>query len=326
MQLRQSRDGHDTPKGAQVTLGRPPAQPATGTGTARFAIVARNATETNLRLLEAAGRLGYEAVLVEPEAAAATLGRNDIALGRLDVLPSLDGPEPGLEALRVLEHHGVAVVNRAGALLAAHDKLVTALRLASSSLPHPRTAHVGDDVEIDFDLPVVVKPRFGSWGADVTLCRTRASLRRCLRSLRLRPWFQQQGAIVQELVDAGARDLRLLVADGAIIGAVERVAAPGEWRTNIALGGTRRPVEPPAAASYLATRAAAAIGADLVGVDLLPDGQGGHVVLELNGAVDFTQEYALDGQDVFARAIGVLTARYARRHEETTSQEASPVA
>jgi glutathione synthase/RimK-type ligase-like ATP-grasp enzyme len=49
-------------------------------------------------------------------------------------------------------------------------------------------------------------------------------------------------------------------------------------------------------------RAAAAVGGDLVGVDLLPDERGWRVI-EINGAVDFTDDYALDGRDVFARAV-----------------------
>jgi glutathione synthase/RimK-type ligase-like ATP-grasp enzyme len=48
--------------------------------------------------------------------------------------------------------------------------------------------------------------------------------------------------------------------------------------------------------------AAAAVNGDLVGVDLLP-ADGGWRVVEINGAVDFTDEYALDGRDVFERAI-----------------------
>src|SRR5262249_35627050 len=80
------------------------------------------------------------------------------------------------------------------------------------------------------------------------------------------------------------------------------VAAPGEWRTNIALGGSRRPANPSAGACALALQAAAAIGGDLVGGDPLPDGDGWRVI-EVNGAADFTEQYPPDGRDVFARAI-----------------------
>jgi hypothetical protein len=48
-----------------------------------------------------------------------------------------------------------------------------------------------------------------------------------------------------------------------------------------------------------AIAAATAIGAELVGVDLLPVGPGQHVVLELNGAVDFAPVY---GTGVFSAA------------------------
>ena len=51
--------------------------------------------------------------------------------------------------------------------------------------------------------------------------------------------------------------------------------------------------------------AARAIGADLVGVDLLPVGPGRYVVLEVNGAVDFTAEYA-PRSDVFRDALFAL--------------------
>jgi hypothetical protein len=47
---------------------------------------------------------------------------------------------------------------------------------------------------------------------------------------------------------------------------------------------------------------AARAGAALVGVDLVPDGEEGWTVLELNGAVDFTEAYA-PGRDVFADAL-----------------------
>jgi RimK family alpha-L-glutamate ligase len=272
----------------------------------RLAIVARKLSTTNCGLLEAARRLGLNAIVLSPEEAGSRLRAGDVVLGRLDVLPSMDGPEPGLETIRRLQEQGVLVLNRAGALLGAHDKLMTALKLAASGLPHPRTAHVDATTEATFEFPVVVKPRFGSWGRDVSICESRADLERRLRDLGRRRWFRRHGALVQELVPPAGHDLRIVVASGEVVGAVSRVAAPGEWRTNIALGGVRRPAAPPPEARELAIRAASALGTDLVGVDLIPDGQGGWMVLELNGAVDFTPDYDLDGGSVFELVLRAL--------------------
>src|SRR5204862_3116364 len=123
-----------------------------------------------------------------------------------------------------------------------------------------------------------------------------------LAELRNKPWFAATGAVVQELIPPLGHDLRCVVAGGCVVGAIERWAAPGEWRTNISLSGTRRPTVPPPRACELAVAAAGALGIDLVGVDLLPTGAGEYVVIELNGAVDFTHEYAAD-YDVFAETV-----------------------
>lgn len=270
---------------------------------AMLALVAHRRHGTNGLLAERG------AFVVSPAAAARTLGQGDVALARLDVRRDLGGIEPGMATLRRLERAGVHVLNQADALEAMHDKLLTAMRLRHVNLPHPCTAYLAPSASAaGIALPAVVKPRFGSWGRHVHLCSTRNQLRRCLRELREESWFEQQGAIVQELVPPTGRDLRVLVAGGEVVGAVERVAAPGEWRTNVALGGTRRPARPNARARALALAAAAAVDADLLGVDLLPV-PGGYTILELNGAVDFTPEYALDERDVFALTLDALERR-----------------
>jgi RimK family alpha-L-glutamate ligase len=271
----------------------------------RLALVAQRATPTNLTLAAAAPP-GVEFLLLSPAEAVEELGRGDAALGRLDVLPTLDGVDDGLWALGSLAAAGVRTLNRASALLAAHDKLLTARFLLRAGLPHPRTRLLlpGEPLP-ELLLPVVVKPRFGSWGKGVTRLDTHAALRRHVEELGEEPWFSQHGALVQELVPPQGSDLRLVVAGGSVVGAVERVAALGEWRTNVALGAHRRPVDPPPLARMFALAAAAAAGADFVGVDLLPDGEGGWVVLELNGAVDFTAEYSL-GRDPFVAAAWEL--------------------
>ena len=136
------------------------------------------------------------------------------------------------------------------------DKLRLARHLKRHRVPTPETA-VYAGGECPFDSVVVVKPRFGSWGRDIELCETEEALRRHLRDVESRAPFRH-GALVQELVPPEGFDLRVIVAGGVAVGAVKRVAAPGEWRTNIALGGTRVPTEPPTTALDLAVQAAAA--------------------------------------------------------------------
>jgi RimK family alpha-L-glutamate ligase len=277
-------------------------------------IVAGRSTVTNELLVGALHERGVPAELVRAEQAIRHARGNDVVLGRLDVRRTLDGVEEGVSELRRLGRRGVRVLNPPAALLACHDKLETAIRLARFGLPQPATAHVGAGVRPPrIVFPVVVKPRFGSWGCDLLLCESEIQLKRGLRRLRNRPWFQRQGAIAQTLVPPAGFDLRVVVAGGRVVGAVERLAAPGEWRTNVSLGGSRRPVDPPEEARVLATAAAAAVGGDVVGVDLLPLPHGGYVVLEVNGAVDFTSEYSLDGNDVFDEVAAAVTREAGER-------------
>ena len=266
----------------------------------QVAIVAHHRTSTNVALTVA--RPGLR--ILEPATAARTLGEGDVAIGRLDVSEGLDGIETGLWELARLEGAGVRVLNRPRTLVAAHDKLATSRALGDAGVPHPRTAHVTSPSDnIPFEPPVVVKPRFGSWGQDVVLCHDAAALRRHLAAMAERPWFASHGALVQELVPPRGHDIRVIVAGSSVVGAIRRVAPPGEWRTNVALGAVREPVEPSNEACELAIRAAAAVEGDLVGVDLLPGGEGELVVIEINGAVEFNAAYSVHGADVFGRTL-----------------------
>ena len=294
--------------------GHAVAVPAPRTAT-RVAVLGTDASTTNGSLVRAWCSYGIEAVLVAPGEIEAWLREGDTVLGRLDVIPTLDGVESGLLELLFLERRGVHVLNPAAAVITAHDKLLTARTLSRAGVPHPQTVHWRPRGDFpDIGLPVVIKPRLGSWGVDVFRCESEEELQRALADVRGRPWFQRYGALVQELVPPAGYDLRLVVAGGRVVGAVRRVAAPGEWRTNISLGGTRRKARPSAAACALGIAAAAAVHADLVGIDLLPAGDG-YTVIELNGAADFDIDYSLSGHDVFreaAVALDLLPARLGR--------------
>ena len=263
--------------------------------------------ETNPLLVGAWRDAGIDAVLLGPEEARWQLAAGDVALIRLDVRETLDGVEPGLRLLSGLPQRGVRVLNPSGALLAAHDKLITVRRFSALGIPHASWQHVtSPESAIQLDPPFVVKPRFGSWGRDVFLCETGQELKACLRAVAQKQWFVEHGALVEELAARTDHDLRLIVAGNRVVGAARRDAAPGEWRTNVSLGGSLTNEEPDPAAVALGCRAASAIGIDLVGVDLLPVPGEGYVVLELNGAVDFDRRYSLRGGDAYLDAAAAL--------------------
>jgi RimK family alpha-L-glutamate ligase len=275
----------------------------------RFALVAGRPTPTNSSLACALLEGGWEEM--SPREALAALRPGDVALGRLDVLPTLDGVEEGLWVLGALAARGVRVLNDRATLLATHDKLLTARLLRRHGLPHPRTSHVRDGRSSpQFTGPAVVKPRFGSWGSDVHRCDDIGRYHARLADVRASDWYGKHGALVQELVAPAGYDLRIIVVAGRVVGAIYRVAPEGEWRTNVALGATREIVEivPPDAAA-LAVEAARVAGGSLIGVDLLPDESGGWIVLELNGAVEFTHEYA-PSYDIYVE-VGLALQREA---------------
>ena len=274
----------------------------------RFGLIAHKPSETNVELV-ARGWPGADSMLVEPQRALRQLRSGDVALNRLDVLPTLNGVEEGLWIVGQLEAHGVRVLNSASALLSAHDKLLTARLLASAGLPHPRTVRLTRTRDAAaFLYPVVAKPRFGSWGQDVVICANESELGHYLAASLAKSWGRA-GAIVQEFVHHGGSDLRLVVAGGKVVGGATRRPQPGEWRTNVALGAVIEPVSPDPLACELAVTAARTLALDLAGVDLVSTLEG-YVVIEVNGAVEFRRLYSK--RDVFAAAMAGLARRNVR--------------
>jgi [lysine-biosynthesis-protein LysW]--L-2-aminoadipate ligase len=280
----------------------------------KFAVVAHRRSATNAALVAAARAWGFDSELLDPHRALTSLQPGDVALARLDVREGLDGIERGTGELERLVAGGVDVRNRPAALVVAHDKLLTARTLRHAGLPHPPTTLISPSLPAAVpELPLVLKPRFGSWGRDVELCWTSDELDAALVRLQRKPWFREHGALAQELVEPRGWDLRIVVAGGRVVGAACRIARKGEWRTNAALGAQIESVQPPPLACALALAAARAARTDLVGVDLLPT-QNGFVVLELNGAADFRPVYA-PLRDVFSDVVAALLGDMADQRE-----------
>jgi glutathione synthase/RimK-type ligase-like ATP-grasp enzyme len=179
----------------------------------KFAVVAHRRSATNVALVDAARARGLDAELLDPQRALGTLEPGDVALGRLDIREGLDGIERGTGELERLAAGGVDVRNPPGTLVVAHDKLLTARTLRLAGLPHPHTTLISPALPAAVpELPLVLKPRFGSWGRDVVLCSTADELDEALVRLQSKPWFREHGALAQELVEPRGWDLRVIVA------------------------------------------------------------------------------------------------------------------
>jgi glutathione synthase/RimK-type ligase-like ATP-grasp enzyme len=96
----------------------------------------------------------------------------------------------------------------------------------------------------------------------------------------------------------------LFVLGGGVLGAIERRAEG--WRTNRARGGLAVAARLPDAWAALAVRAAAAVGAEYAGVDLLPARDGTVYVLEVNGIPGWRGLQEATGIDIAAALVARL--------------------
>jgi RimK family alpha-L-glutamate ligase len=150
---------------------------------------------------------------------------------------------------------------------------------------------------------IVVKPLFGAMGAGIVRIEDRDVAHRVFRALELeRTVYYVQRTIAA----AGRRDLRVLVVGHEVAGAMERVTE--SWRANIARGARPRAVVLSETERGLALAAAAAVGADVAGVDLLVTLDGETVVLEVNGIPGWQALQSVCDEDLTQRVVTTCEA------------------
>ena len=233
----------------------------------------------------------------------------DAVLARIIPGGSLEQVIYRVDALHWIEDRGVLVMNSPRAIERTVNKFYTTALMYEAGLPTPQTIVCE---QVDAVMPairelgdVVIKPIFGSLGHGMVRVSEPEVARRIARSLeQTRTVFYLQKAI-----DHGGRDIRVFVVGGAVLGAIERRAPEGEWRTNVAIGGSATPCDLPDEWAQLAIRAAAAVGADYAGVDLLPSRDGQVFVLEVNGIPGWEGFQKATGIDVAGAIVGCLVAR-----------------
>jgi RimK family alpha-L-glutamate ligase len=223
-----------------------------------------------------------------------------------------------VDALHALVARGVPCINGPRAIERTIDKFLASALLAEAGVPTPRTIaceHAEDALEAFEALggDVIVKPLFGSMGAGMTRVDDADVAYRVFHALALeRAVYYLQETLPHD------RDLRAFVIGGRVIAAIERVTAG--WRGNLARGATAVPAQLTAAQRRLCVDAAAAVGVDYAGVDLLRAADGRDYLLELNSIPGWSGLQRATGADVAAAldahlesvVTGVRPARAAR--------------
>jgi ribosomal protein S6--L-glutamate ligase len=283
------------------------------------------------RLLAACARRGVAAT-VDPAALAAFVDDREVEVhlgnrlaSSFDALLLARGlgrsgdPDVQFEIYRALEGTGAVVVNRIDALLAAQDKLRTSWLLRRAGVPTPRAAAAQSAREAVAALAMlgeaVVKPLAGSLGDGLERVRPDRAGRR-----RLLDRMERDGAVyLQQFVAHPGEDARLFVVGGRVAGAMARIAALGEWRTNVERGARVRPLHPDRMMSGIAVRAAQALGLDWAGVDVVT-GPTGPTVLEVNGNPSWVGILEATGEDMaepIAEHVWARAQRQAARSKLT---------
>lgn len=258
-------------------------------GDRRVAVLASRVGADEKRLFDAFDRRGVPFDHVDTRSQWFAAGRH--ALPWSLALNREIGQFRAAYAARCLTAAGVEVVNSTEATEVCGDKWRTTLALEAAAVPTPRTA-LGLTPQAalaaldSIGYPAVIKPLVGSWGRLVVPLRDRASAEGVLEYAAALPGPQSHLVYVQELIEKPDRDIRVIVVGGQVLGAVYRTGE--SLRTNVALGGQTRPCEVTPEIDKLSLQAAAAVGTDIAGVDLIEDRDGRLLVLEVNHRVEFS--------------------------------------
>lgn len=204
-----------------------------------------------------------------------------------------------IDALHALEAAGVRVVNSTSCLEIAIDKFRSLQLLQTKGLPIPETVacqNVTQAMEVfqKWGRRAVVKPMFGGEGRGIMRVEDDELAARTFKTL------VQLGTVIylQEFIPHQGYDIRVMVMQERTW-AIRR-SHPTDWRTNISRGAIAEPILLEPEWHDLATRATAALGAQVAGVDLLIDQEGRPRILEIN---------AVPGWKGLQQALGVDFAR-----------------
>lgn len=184
-----------------------------------------------------------------------------------------------------------------------HDKLNQTLRLQMAGLPIIDTYYSNSFSLLKklrkSNWPMVFKPVDRSLGWGVVSYNSITEVKAPKNKMSNHDYI-----ITRKLPNKG--DFRVLVLGNKVIGAIKRTAPPGEFVTNMAVGGKGIRVKVTKEMKHLAVKAAEVFKLEFAGVDLMKDEQGSIRILEVNESPVFQGFEKATGINVAGKIVEYL--------------------
>ncbi|SEL51166.1 ATP-grasp domain-containing protein [Haloferax larsenii] len=289
-----------------------------------------NSRETKA-ISNAVTAVGHDAVWLHEEAIGIDVSETGVAFEPdVDVVVNrllLSKSSTPLEDLSIASCYAAArpVLNDPRNVLFSIHKHATATRLAAADVPVPHSYLATDEAHLNdarsaFELPFVYKTAIGTNGGGTWLVD---------HDKTISPTVDGRRAFIQTYLDPDDddhRDLRVYIVGDEIIGAMYRYAPAGDWRTNVALGGTVEDATDDLSqqAAGIALRAVRALGLDYAGVDLI-EGPNGWLVLEVNPTAGFRGLFRATGRSPAVHIARLALERVGHTIDDETVERLSHV-
>lgn len=225
----------------------------------------------------------------------------------------------GSSVVRQFEMMGTYCLNESVAITRSRDKLRSLQILAREGIGLPVTgfAHAPDAtadlIKMVGGAPMIIKLIEGTQGKGVVLAETDKAAESVIEAFRgLDAYFLTQ----EFIAESKGSDIRCLVIGGRVIAAMQRSAKEGEFRSNLHRGGTAKPISITPEERSTAVRAAAAMGLNVSGVDILRSNHG-PVVMEVNSSPGLEGIESVTQKDVAGTIIQFIE-KNARPHKNKT--------
>ena len=226
----------------------------------------------------------------------------------------------GCALTRQFEAMKVYCLNSAAAITQSRDKLFSLQLLLHHGVDIPTTGFANSPLDTD-DLikmvggsPLIVKLLEGTQGKGVVLAETKKAAESVINAFK----SLNANILVQEFIkEANGKDLRLFVVDGKVVAAIQREAAPGEFRANIHMGGTASVIKPTSDEKKIAIKAAKAMDLKVAGVDIIRSSKG-PLLLEVNSSPGLEGIEGATNKDIAGEMIKAIEKNFKLKINEST--------